>query len=244
MDDDEDDIHPPNDWMNLEDWDRYWTRVLADDFWRAANMESWDFDRTGLAYLQATADRPKHRILFAGNGISPEPFGFSHKGCEVTVLDVSSVACRFVESLEVSADLLAPMFPEFHENRSPGGLITRRLNRESSRTRVEQEHRSGGSVKIVNADLFHWEPAGPFDAIFSRRAYQGFEWPEQEEIARRFYRWLCPGGIAFIEMLNIRTRLMRDVNEAPFSLFGFREIGWWSEANDVDRHVLFWHGSG
>jgi hypothetical protein len=31
-------INTPKDWMNLPDWDRYWSEVLADEFWKSANF--------------------------------------------------------------------------------------------------------------------------------------------------------------------------------------------------------------
>src|SRR5262249_6587816 len=106
-------VRAPTDWMELPDWDRYWSEVLADKFWTAANMKSWKFEQTSLRYLEGVRERNGHRVLLAGNGIAPEPYGFAHAGCDVTVVEVSAVACQFLGSLEVSPGLLAPMFPEY-----------------------------------------------------------------------------------------------------------------------------------
>jgi hypothetical protein len=191
--------------------------------------------------------RRGHRILLAGNGISPEPYGFAHAGCDVTVVDVSTVACRFVESLEVTTDLLARMFPVYEETdllcRVRNSEIRKcELNIEKSSLRVGKEQRPGGSLSIVTADLFTFEPEQPFHAIFSRRAYQGLPPDRREELARRFFRWLRPGGLAFVETLNLRGAFKPF--EEPFRAAGFRAARQWSTARSRDRRVLFWHGSG
>ena len=82
-------------------------------------------------------------MLLAGNGISPEPYGFAHAGCEVTVVEVSPVACRFLASLEATSRLLAPMFPVYDETVTPEGWTHLDLNLEKSIRRVAEEKRSG-----------------------------------------------------------------------------------------------------
>lgn len=93
----------------------------------------------------------------------------------------------------------------------------------------------------MTADLFGYEPDQTFHAIFSRRSYQGLPLDRREELATRFYRWLQPGGIAFVEMLNVRDR---KPFEDPFRAVGFRETKWWPQSGDGEKNVLFWHGSG
>ena len=89
----------PTDWMDLADWDRYWSEVLGSEFWTKANMKTWSFERTSLCHLEGVETREGHRVLLAGNGISPEPYGFAHAGCDVIVVEVSTVACRFLASI-------------------------------------------------------------------------------------------------------------------------------------------------
>jgi hypothetical protein len=109
--------------------------------------------------------------------------------------------------------------------------------------RVAEEYRPGGGLSVVNEDLFAYEPNQPFHAIFSRRAYQGFPFDRREELARRFFRWLHPGGIAFVEMQNIDVR---EPFEGPFQAAGFREVLCLSENSEMspDRRVRFCHASG
>ena len=234
-------VRAPSDWMDLPAWDRYWSDVLADKFWTSANMKTWFFERTSLCYLQRVEQRHGHRVFFAGNGISPEPYGFAHAGCDVTAADVSAVACHFLASLEATDNLLARLFPVYDKMVTRQGWAQPDVNGEKSRYRVAAEHRPGGSLAIVTADLFAFEPEQPFHAIFSRRAYQGLPLDRRAELARRFFRWLQPGGLAFVEMLNIRDR---QPFEDPFRAAGFREVKGWAEERPGERCVLFWHGSG
>jgi hypothetical protein len=229
--------------MDHPDWDRYWSEVLADEFWTSANMETPSFESTSLRYLRGLENREGHRVLLAGNGISTEPYGFAHAGCDVTVVDVSAVACRFVESLKLTPDGLGRMYTAYDRVMDPSlGLMVHRPNPAKSLALVRDEHRPGGSVSIIAADLFAFDPEHRFDAIFSRRAYQGLPLDSREELARRFFRWLLPGGFAFVETINLREQ---ETFEGPFRAAGFRALEGWLPQNDhCERGVLFWHGSG
>jgi hypothetical protein len=114
-------------------------------------------------------------------------------------------------------------------------------NLEKSLARVPEEHRPGGRLAIVAADLFSYEPKLRFHAIVSRRAYQGFPLDRREELARRFFRWLRPGGFAFVEMSNIHER---KGFEGPFRAAGFREVTEPSKIPAGQRGVRFYHASG
>jgi hypothetical protein len=244
-------IETPTDWMNLPDWDRYWSEVLADGFWTASNVETWSFEFTSLPYLRGLQQREGHRVLLAGNGISPEPYGFAHAGCDVTVVEVSGVACRFVQSLEVTPDLLGLQFTAYDDVMDlASGHPVQTSNREKSLKLVDEEHRPGGCLSIITSDLFTYEPSQPFDAIFSRRAYQGFPLERREELARRFFRWLRPGGLAFIETMNVFRE--RERFESPFRAAGFRVVeGWsfravegWPQRERGERCAWFSHCTG
>jgi cyclopropane fatty-acyl-phospholipid synthase-like methyltransferase len=101
----------------------------------------------------------------------------------------------------------------------------------------------GGIVSVVNEDLFAYEPERQFDAIFSIRAYQGFPRPHQEELARRFHRWLRPGGIAVVLMINVDRG--RAAQEQPFLDAGFRVTRQRGGLQpEFARWVTFVHGSG
>jgi hypothetical protein len=141
-------VEAPTNWMDLADWDRYWSEVLADTFWTGCNLETLGFEYTSLRHLAGLEKREGHRVLLAGNGISPEPYAFAHAGCDVTVVEVSAVACRFLAGLEVTPLLLAPMLPVYDEVVEPGGMTYRHLNLEKSCRRVAEEKRPGGRVPL------------------------------------------------------------------------------------------------
>ncbi|HYV39247.1 MAG TPA: class I SAM-dependent methyltransferase [Gemmataceae bacterium] len=227
--------------MNIKDWDRYWSEILADVFWKNHNLDSWIFEHTTLHYIQSVEKREGHRVLLAGNGISPEPFGLSHAGIDVTVVEVSEVACEFLSSFIIDALTLGAMFPVYDEVKTPEGWLQRTLNLEKSATRAVGEKRAGGNVAIVKGDLFEFEPDQLFDAIISKRAYQGFPADRRQELANRFFRWLRPRGIACVLMHNIRDR---EPYEAPFHKAGFARASHWTYPVDHEKQVLFWHGSG
>jgi hypothetical protein len=236
-------VKSPIDWMDLPDWDRYWSEVLADKFWTSVNLDTMSFAWTSLQYLRGLERREGHRVLLAGNGISPEPYGFAHAGCDVTVVEVSAVACRVLHALKGSPGLLGRMFTAYDRVMDPAlGIVVQKPSPEKSLELLEEEHRPGGCLSIITADLFTYEPTQPFDAIFSRRAYQGFSLDRREGLARRFFRWLAPGGFAFVEMLNISDR---EPFEGPFRAAGFREVQDWAPRGSGDeRSVFFFHGSG
>jgi hypothetical protein len=93
----------------------------------------------------------------------------------------------------------------------------------------------------VTADLFGYEPERPFHAIISRQAYQGLPPRHREELARRFFRWLHPGGTAIVETINIRQPRTL---ERPFLAAGFRKPKRWPPGEDGRKNILFSHGSG
>src|SRR5262249_7211675 len=111
----------PANWMNFKAWDRYWSKIVANPFRTSWDMKTWFFEQTGLRYLEGVGQRQGHRILLAGNGISPEPFGFAHAGCEVTVVDVSKVACRFLASLDDTDKVLPGLFAVYDKVATPQG---------------------------------------------------------------------------------------------------------------------------
>lgn len=235
------DLQSPKDWTDLPDWDRYWSDVLADGFWRETMINHWSC--AAPSYLQGVQIRQGHRVLFAGNGISVEPYGFARMGCDATVVDVSAVACRFLSSLKITPRHLAPLFPVYDDVLHPSGFNIQRLNVDKICQQLAQETRPGGKVSIINADFFTYEPDRPFGAIFSSRSYQGLPSDDRAELARRFFRWLEPRGIAFIEVLNVRSD-NRKAMEEPFLAAGFAETTNWLQTTDSTRRVAFIHGSG
>jgi hypothetical protein len=227
--------------MDLPDWDRHWSEVISSNFWRLRWMEATQLERTSLRYLRWVEDRRGHRVLLAGNGISTEPHALAHMGCDVTVVDVSGVACRFLSAMEPNPGLLAPMFPA-HDEARLWGWVPRRLSPEKSRARAAAEGRPGGRLSVVNADLFEYEPDQPFHLIASRRSYRGFPPVHRQELARRFHHWLHPGGLAFVQMHN--THHERDEIRGPLPRGRIPGCAGLHTLTRRPRRVLFWYSSG
>jgi SAM-dependent methyltransferase len=65
----------------------------------------------------------------------------------------------------------------------------------SAVARLEQSLAEEGlEAEVLQADLLHWEPQAPFDAIYEQTCLCALEpkhWPEYE---KRLHRWLKPGG--------------------------------------------------
>jgi hypothetical protein len=92
----------------------------------------------------------------------------------------------------------------------------------------------------VSADLFRHKPPMPYDVIVSVKAFQGFDELRREALARRFFDWLSPGGLCFVETMNV---VFQKEIEAPFRAAGFVEparVAFEGEA----KGVVFAHGSG
>ena len=57
--------------------------------------------------------------------------------------------------------------------------------------------REGLDARLIQADVLHWQPDAPFDAIYEQTclcALTPEEWPDY---AAQLYRWLRPGGLMF-----------------------------------------------
>jgi hypothetical protein len=198
--------YPPGDWSNIDEWDQSWKKQLSDS--RHAADRSMFCPPIGsvlirYGYLEALRARGGHRVLFAGNGICLEPLAFAHAGFDAVALDISSVACRFVETFEMKPEHLAQFFLEFDETVTPTGGTALRRNPAHSLERVAREHVPGGKLTVLWEDLFLHEPASPYHLISSRRAFQKFSPERQLELARLFFRWLHPGGCCVVETLNL-----------------------------------------
>ena len=89
----------PDDGRDADGWGRYWRRTVGEprfgDHYSTVGRglgAIWLRDRLSIPVPMAPEGR-RPRILFAGNGHSPEPWLYAHWGCECVVLDVSPTAC-------------------------------------------------------------------------------------------------------------------------------------------------------
>jgi SAM-dependent methyltransferase len=55
----------------------------------------------------------------------------------------------------------------------------------------------GLHAQVVQADLLHWQPPEPFDAVYEQTSLCAFDPVHWEEYARRLADWTRPGGVMF-----------------------------------------------
>ncbi|HTE16940.1 MAG TPA: hypothetical protein VK689_00995, partial [Armatimonadota bacterium] len=77
-----------------------------------------------------------------------------------------------------------------------------------------------GSLSVVTADLFNWNPDQPVDVICNLKSLQGFPAEDQRTLAARFYDWLTPGGYCLVQTQNVQGEA-RDILEGAFLDVGF-----------------------
>lgn len=213
-------IRQPRDWSDAEGWDAYWRAVIADDYERGSNAGSLWRDPFIERYLAVMRERGMQRVLFAGNGISLEPHALAHCGFDVTAVDVSPAACDFVRKFQLTPPQLGHFLPAFRERMEPGGFRIWEHDPHASLDRVREEHRPGGCLELVAEDLLRWSPPSPFDVLYAERAVQGFSEEVRRELARRFFAWLSPGGIAVLTTVHAPGELERRLN-AELKAAGF-----------------------
>lgn len=200
----------PEDWRDTEAWETYWK-------WRARKPHY------GLHYIAVGAGRgaillrerlsiPLSRastgsrpsILFAGNGSSPEPWLYAHWGVACIALDVSPSACAASEKHRGHIESIEWLYCHAmectrSERRPEKRDLLSRPDMPTARRRLAQQRREGGAVVVTCADMFEYEPPAPVSAVVSRFAFQRFSDSDRDELARRFARWLVPGGMLLIE---------------------------------------------
>ncbi len=148
--------------MPVENWDEWWSGRLERD--PRAGIFNWFqtlvFRHNGgfLDPVNSTAllanemhTAGLRTVLYAGAGVSQEPRGLAMAGLDVTVLDISKVALRHADAVELGErDRKRLMRPEYRRN--------------------------GGELRFVVGDLL--DPTvcpGPFDVVFERRTVQALD---------------------------------------------------------------------
>jgi SAM-dependent methyltransferase len=61
------------------------------------------------------------------------------------------------------------------------------------RLRAELE-RQGLEAEVLQADLLHWEPEQPFDAVYEQTCLCALDTGHWQDYEQRLHRWLRPGG--------------------------------------------------
>lgn len=64
----------------------------------------------------------------------------------------------------------------------------------------------GLAAELVCGDLFAWEPAAPFDAIYEQTCLCAIDPVRRPDYAARLHRWLAPGGTLYALFAQIDAR--------------------------------------
>ncbi len=199
----------PENWRDNDAWELYWqraaSRLSSGHYWAVGQGRGARLLRQQIAVpFESASGRRRPRILFAGNGNSPEPWLYANWGCECLAVDVSSTACAAVEKLRRGRRILERFYCETEcceiLETEPGEIYPySRPDLATARSRLRAERREGGSVEVTCADLFSYEPAKPVDAIVSRFTFQRFSAQDRDDLAARLASWLIPAGLLLIE---------------------------------------------
>jgi len=61
-----------------------------------------------------------------------------------------------------------------------------------------QRAQLGATACVVEADLFAWQPAAPFDAIYDQTCLCALPPARLQDYEQRLAQWLRPGGVLFV----------------------------------------------
>ena len=192
------------------DWDSYWRTKFGEQYFLMGSP-IMTLHHCEQWFSSTLRKGHYHRVLLPGNGISLFPHLLAHRGYTVTALDTSRLAARLVRESTFPRNLLA-----------------------------KDEFVMGGSVTILQQDVFSYVPEQPFDAIWDDRFFFALPPEVQPLMARRYAAWLQPNGICVLHALNMRERTAL---EDAFLQAGFED---WDTTKPTpgQRRVRYIHGSG
>lgn len=213
-----------------EAWDAFWNQELEDPLNRRY-VQVGSGALIALHWIAPLRTPGRQRLLLTGNGCSLAPYLLARGGFQVSALDISPVASAAVATVE--PNLMA--------------LLTGAPSRKSA-----PKTRPGGSVAVVTADVLSWEAEARFDVIYDDRLATLLPPEVCPEIARRYHRWLNPGGICVLHTVNFGGTIGQDVApvrkpfEDAFLSAGFTECETHPKRmpSPPQKHVFFLHGSG
>lgn len=166
----------PVETLDAEFWDEWWKKTLASGSCGRfpqfpAFIGQSQLVNTDNVLVSVMVKNGLKTVLCAGNGTSAEPRALAAAGFHVTALDISPVAVRAAEALDIDEGHL--------------GRFCR-----------PELHRPGGRVDFVVGDLFDRTVCpGPFDVIVERRTIQRFAEPERSAALEALSRRLATVGV-------------------------------------------------
>ncbi|MBK7198612.1 MAG: class I SAM-dependent methyltransferase [Myxococcales bacterium] len=198
--------HPPEDWNDVDAWDRY-LRSQA----RGAPRSADDIESLRFAPMVL---REGGRLWVPGCGVDPGPALYAALGCRVTVTDISPFAIGWQTALAAK----------------PAARIARDWK---AFTDANQLVPTRGSFVARRQDFTRDPPDGGFDVVINCRAFSQLPPDVQRRAARSFERGLRPAGHLIIDTLNVqgdeRTILEDSLLEAGFFIPGQEAERWYRD---------------
>ena len=194
-------------WRNKAAWEAFWQNLANSTEEENYLVEKLKIDRSYLpksplfgsgfardAFInnsyQKHLDR-RCRILFLGNGVSREPLDYYYSGFDVTVVDISPKACELFKEIANKVDNNVRLFL----NKIPAiDNINEDSNSEDKLESNQFIYRTGGSIKVICADMFDWNPPEKYNYIHNKLAFLGFSESDREGLLNRYFNWLEDGG--------------------------------------------------
>ena len=170
-----------------------WTDRDGWDRYFTGEVKEWGMPtRDNVSRLLSSEARGKgRRIWFPGCGIDPHPASFAERGYQVLVTDFSKFAVKCQERLAEA----------FRSHSSPAS--------------------PPGTFAVAEQDFTERGPAGEFDVVINRRAFQGLTAVAMAAAARHFHAALRPGGVCIIETMNVGASSRRNLMEGVLLAAGF-----------------------
>lgn len=189
----------PADWGDIAAWDRYYQAHNSEGPFRvptAIGSRGWQSVRF-LSFVR------KHggRVWFPGCGIDPGPRFYAYVGNTVLATDFSPVAVVVQQKFaELAPEIMFDDWCSFVGSKQP--------------------FKKCGRFDVAEHDFTNSPPTGVFDVVINCRAFQGLSPSVMTAGARNFFAALRPGGVAFIDTINVQGRT-RDVLEDSLIDAGF-----------------------
>lgn len=190
-------LAPKNQWRIKSAWEEHWENVARLDEDGKVRVDTsylptsplFGYGYASEAFLAGLNEQ--RRILFLGNGISREPLDYYFSGFDVTVLDISEKACELFTHIKTN---VFRNVQSFLHNTS----FIPQDNQDQDIKDIAKPskfiYRPGGTIKVVNADMFNWQPHVKWHYIHNKLAFINFTEQDQEFLLSLYESWLEKSG--------------------------------------------------
>lgn len=224
------------------DWDAYWTKQLASDYWQRSHRCRLPI--SPLLHCVADLESSPGRVLVVGCGVSTEPALLAHLGYEVVAFDVSPVAIDHIRARPATEGELSSWLAPYLAADSwgmrdgvPRFVLEGKARVVALRRTLKRMSKPGGSLRTLCADLRAFTAEQPFDVVYSPWSWQCLSKPLRAELPKRIHAWLGPRGAAVVATQNLAGERADEIEDV-FAAASFLRGGVHGPA-DAKRWFLF-----